>query len=94
MVLKIQIYSFFVSFVYGIIFYLLLELNSKFVYSSNLFIKIIFSSFFVLFNCLLYFIILLFVNNGYIHFYFFICLILGYLMCKVIYKKIVKRNLK
>ena len=92
MLLKIQIYSFLVSFIYGIIFYLLLELNSKMIYSSHLFVKIISSFLFVMFNCLLYFIILMYVNNGYIHIYFFFCLLLGYFVCKVLYKKFVNQK--
>ena len=92
MILKIQIYSFVVSFVYGIIFYLLLELNSKVLYSSHIIIKVITSFLFVMFNCLLYFIILMHINNGYIHVYFFMCILFGYLMCKVIYKRFVKRD--
>ena len=91
MYLKIQIYSFFVSFAYGIVFNLLLELNYKLIHSSNLFIKFFISFLFIIFNFLLYFIILLYVNNGYLHFYFFLCIFCGYLLCKVVYKKIVKR---
>ena len=92
MVLKVQIISLVVSFCYGIFFYLLLELNSKFLYSSNIMIKVIFSFLFVMFHTLLYFLILMKINYGYIHFYFFLCIILGYILCKVVYKKIVKKS--
>ena len=92
MVLKVQIISLMVSFCYGIFFYLLLELNSRFLYSSNIMIKVIFSFLFVMFHTLLYFLILMKINYGYIHFYFFLCIILGYILCKVVYKKIVKKS--
>ena len=92
MALKIQIYSFLVSFFYGIFFYFMLEINSRFIYSSNRAIKIISSFLFVLFNVLLYFIILLKVNNGYIHIYFFLCILVGYIMCKVVVRKVCNRR--
>lgn len=90
--LKVQIISLLVSFCYGMFFYLLLELNSRFLYSSNIIVKVLVSFLFVMFHTLLYFIILMKINYGYIHFYFFLCIILGYILCKVIYKKIVKKS--
>ena len=92
MALKIQLYSFFVSFVYGFVFYILLEINSKFIYSSKILVKIISSFIFVIFNILLYFFILMKVNNGYIHLYFFLCIICGYVLCKVFYERICKKK--
>ena len=91
MELKIQIYSLIVSFLYGILFFIMLDLNSRYIYASYIYIKIIISFLFILDMSLLYFIILLYINNGYIHFYFFLCIIIGYIVCKVIKKKIVKR---
>ena len=92
MVLKVQIISLVVSFCYGIFFYLLLELNSRFLYSSHIVVRIIVSFLFVMFHTLWYFLILMRINYGYIHFYFFLCIILGYILCKVVYKKIVKKS--
>jgi len=92
MSLSIQILSFVISFFYGIFFEILLELNTKIIYSSKLIVKIIGTFLFVLFNTLLYFIILLKINNGILHVYFFLCIILGYtLSCKVT-KKIINRR--
>ena len=90
--LKIQIYSFIVSFVYGVFYYIMLDVNSKFICLSFKMMKIIYSFLFVIFMSLLFFIILLHLNNGYIHFYFFLCVILGYIVCKVVVKKIVNRK--
>lgn len=92
MVLKIQICSLIVSFVYGILLYFLLEINSKFIYSSSLVVKIMSSFLFVLFCCLLYFVILMRINYGYIHFYFFLCIVLGYYVCKVVHKRVFKKK--
>lgn len=92
MALRIQIYSFVVSFLYGVFFYFLLEVNAKFIYSSYMVVKVLSSFLFILFNTLLYFLLLLKINNGYIHGYFFLCILVGYLLCKVIVKKVCKRR--
>lgn len=70
----------------------MLEINSKFLYTSRLLFQIIFSFLFVLFNTLLYFIILMKINYGYIHIYFFLALLGGYLICKVLFKRFVKSD--
>ncbi len=92
MILKIQIYSIIVSFIYGIFFYVMLSINNRFIIVSFKFFKILLSFLFVLLMSLMYFIILLYINNGYIHMYLFLCIILGYFVCKVFNKKIVKRK--
>ena len=84
MPLIIQIYSFVFSFLFGIFFEILLSINSKFIYSSNLFVKIISSIIFILFNKLLYFFIIFRINYGVLHIYFLLSILLGYIfMCKV-----------
>lgn len=92
MVLRVQMLSLGISFCYGIFFCLLLELNVKILYSSHLFVKIIGSFLFILFHTLFYFLILMKINYGYIHIYFFLCILLGYLFCQVLYKRFVKRR--
>ena len=89
--LKIQFYSFVVSFLFGMLFFILLDTNKKIIYMSFNFGKILVSLLFLLAMSLLYFLLLLYINHGYIHIYFFLCIIVGYVVCKVIYKKIVKR---
>ncbi len=84
MSLHVQILSFAVSFFYGIFFEMFLGVSEKVLYSSKLLVKIIGSFLFVMFHTLLYFIILIKINNGILHIYFFLCIILGYtLMCQV-----------
>ena len=92
MILGVQIVSLVASLGYGVFFYLTLELNSRFIYSSNLFVKIVYSLIFVIFHTLLYFFILMYINNGYVHIYFILCIIFGYLMCKVVSKRFVKKK--
>lgn len=90
MSLKVQVISFLFSFFYGIFFEILLSVSEKILYSSKLIVKIIGSLLFVLFTTLLYFVILIKINNGVLHVYFFLCILLGYtIMCKV-RKKILK----
>lgn len=84
--LNVQLLTFFVSFLYGFWLYIVLEVSYKFLTSSSLMVAVISSFLFVVCNTFLYFIILLYVNNGYVHIYFLICIFLGYLLCKVIYK--------
>ena len=88
MILKIQILSLIYSFFYGIGFFLLLEINYKFLYEGKLVYRIIISFLFIIFISLLYFLGLLKINNGIIHIYFFLDFFTGYLLSFVIYKKI------
>ena len=89
--LNIQVLSLVVSFLYGLFLYLILEINYRFFVTSSILFKIIFSFLFVFVNTLLYFIILLYINNGYVHIYFIIFIMIGYLLCKVISKRFVNR---
>ena len=93
MILKIQIFSLLYSFIYGMIFYILLEVNQNFLYEGKIVYRIIISFLFVIFISLLYFLILIKINNGILHLYFFLTMFTGYLLSFVIYKKlIVKKN--
>ena len=92
MILKIQIYSILYSFLYGMNFYALLEVNYKIIYESKLFIKIIYSLLFLLVNTLLYFIILIRINNGIVHIYFLLSIILGYILDYFIMLKLFKKK--
>lgn len=88
MILKVQILSLLYSFVYGILFFILLEVNYKLLYTGKIIYRIVISFLFIIIASLLYFFGLLKVNNGVIHVYFFISLFTGYLLSFVIYKKI------
>ncbi len=92
MILEIQILSFVVSYFYGIFFYFMLKLNSIILFSAHMFLRIVGSLLFVMFHTLLYFLILLKINYGYVHLYFFLFILLGYITCKVLDKKFVKNK--
>ena len=88
MILKIQILSLIYSFFFGAIFFLLLEVNYRFLYEGKLVYRIIISFLFVIIISLGYFLGLLKINNGIIHIYFLLSLFTGYLVSFVIYNKI------
>ncbi len=88
MILKLQVLSLLYSFFFGMVFFILLELNSKFLYEGRMVYRIIVSFLFVIFISLLYFFGLIKINNGVVHVYFFLSLFTGYLLSFVIYRKI------
>ena len=79
MKLDIQIYSFIVSFLFGCCFYFFLDIFNHLVYKLKLFFKIFLSFLFILSLSIVYFIILLFINNGVIHIYFLLMILVGYI---------------
>ncbi len=92
MVLTIQINSLIFSFVYGVIFYVLLEINYKFLYNEKLLIKVIYTLFFLLFNTILYFIGLIKINNGAVHVYFILSILVGFVLASILHKKVFKKH--
>lgn len=94
MLLKIQIYSLIYSFLYGCFFAGIIKINYKIVYNSNMVLKVIGSFLFILFNVILYFIVLKYINNGILHFHFFICIWCGYYVCNLIFDKFIVKNSK
>jgi len=76
--LILQLKSIAFSFCFGIFFYIFVHLSEKYIYSSNKVIKILSSIFVSMCSCLLYFIIIKKINNGIIHFYFILTIILSY----------------
>ena len=76
---EIQMLSFVVSFIFGICFAFLNELNKKIISKKKKQYKLIFSFLFIINITLLYLIINYYINNGVIHIYFLICVFLGYL---------------
>ena len=79
MKLDIQIYSFIYSFMFGIIFYFLLDIFNKLVDKLNKVLKFFVSIIFILLIGCIYFLGLLFINNGVIHIYFLLSILVGYI---------------
>ena len=88
MILKIQILSLMYSFFYGILFYILLEINQKFLYEGKIIYRVALSFLFIILMSLLYFLGLVKINNGVLHLYFYLSLFTGYMLSFVIYRKI------
>ncbi len=88
--LNIQIKSILYSFLYGILFSFLLNLNYKYIYYSKGIIKLLINLFFIIDNVFLYFIGLRLLNGGIFHFYFLISIILGFISVNSLTSKIFK----
>jgi len=76
--LSVQLYSIIISFLFGGMFSLELIFFNKLIDKLVWLWKSLFSFLFVMINATIYFILLLFVNNGILHIYFFLSMILGY----------------
>lgn len=80
MTLKIQIISLIVSFLYGILFSWILNINYKLIYNSKKYISIVGTFVFIICNSLLYFLILMKINHGIIHIYCLLALLIGFIL--------------
>jgi len=78
--LEIQIQSLIISFVFGMLFSIFFNLFYKFLFARRKNVKLIINVVFVTINTVLYFYLLYIVNDGIIHSYFIIMLILGFLV--------------
>lgn len=77
---EIQLLSFLVSFIFGVLFAFLNELNNKFIFKQKPHFKVIITFLFILNLSLLYLMLIYNINGGIIHIYFFIFILLGYLI--------------
>lgn len=91
MKLSIQIYSLIYSFIYGGVFYLLLDLFNKLTSMKKVYLKVILSWLFITIIALLYFFGLLYINNGVLHIYFLLSIVCGYIVVYLILKKFTHR---
>ena len=78
--LRIQIVSLFFSFVFGIIFSICTNLNYRFLFTKNIYFKVIITFVYILDFTLLYFLLIQKINNCIIHIYFFLMIGIGYLV--------------
>ena len=81
MVLIIQIKSLIFSFFFGIILYFIINSCEKFLYGNKKVYNILSAFLISILSCLLYFILIKKINNGIIHLYFVLVIILGYFIC-------------
>lgn len=76
--LKMQVFSLIFSFFYGSLFSVLVNINYIFLFNRRKLFRIVFTIIFVFFISLLYFFIINIINNGIIHFYFFLFILSGF----------------
>lgn len=76
--LKLQILSLLFSFSYGIISSYLYNINYNFIYKSTILYRIVINLLFCINLGLVYFILIKIINNGIVHIYFILSLILGF----------------
>lgn len=88
MILEEQIISLLFSLFYGLFMSFLTTINYKIFFSSNLFVQIIGTFLLIVIILLGFYCGLIYINNGVIHPYFILMLMLGYCIGNVNYKKI------
>lgn len=90
---RIQLLSFFFSFLYGILFSFLSRYHYKLVNQLKSWFRYLLTILFILDISLLYILLLYYINHGVVHLYFLIVTFLGYVLEHYIYlfvKKYVK----
>lgn len=91
--LKTQVILIIFSFFYGFIFSIFLNLNYKFIYSSNKILRVLSSLFVVIIAVLVYFIGIKKINNAILHPYSILMIILGFFV-DVSLNRIIAKKLK
>lgn len=74
----IQLGSLIISFIYGVLLYYFNRFNSKIIKNRNIVLRSIISLLYVFDISLLYVVILYNLNDGILHIYFVLCILLGY----------------
>lgn len=75
----LQLFSFFISFIYGAIFFLLTRLNFYFIEKLSNHLKMFITFVFVIDIVIIYSLIMYKVNNGNLHIYFVCMVLIGFL---------------
>lgn len=88
---NMQLLSFLVSFLFGIVFCLLTITNFKLIEKLKKYLQHIITFMYVIDMIILYIIMLYKLNNGYFHIYFIMMVMVGYLVGYILYKKILSK---
>lgn len=78
--LEIQLQSLITSLIYGMYLSLIYNILYKYLYSNNIFIKITWNIMFSVIHALIYFQFMKLINEGIIHIYFIVLLIIGFII--------------
>lgn len=92
--LKLQIISLVFSFFYGMLFSLLVNINYELLFKKRKRFRIIFTFSFIFVMALIYFFILNKLNNGIIHIYFLILIVVGFYISFPISKHLRRKGVK
>ena len=90
---KLQIISLFFSFVFGIAFSILIELNQKIISKNKKFLQIILTFIFIIDVVLLYLICVYKINKGIVHWYFVLMVLSGCIL-EIKCLKVLSRRVK
>ena len=90
MSLSEQVFSMIFSFIYGIVLSILYNFIYNLLFIIIMISKVIFNLLFVLDLVLLYFLIIKKINGGIIHPYFYLLIILGFISCFSLFKRLRK----
>ena len=83
----VQVFSFLVSFIYGVLFYLFARFNRFMISNKNNAIKLIVTFVFVIDMVILYIYLMYKINFGIIHPYFVMVVVLGFFFMLKMYSK-------
>lgn len=84
----VQLISFLVSFIYGIIFYLITRFNKYIIENRKIVFRFIITLIFIIDIAILYIYIIYCINHGYFHIYFIFTVIIGFIITHVFYGRI------
>ena len=79
--LKVQIFSFIFSFIYGLFLFYMFKLFHRSLFMKKKLLRFMYNLFFCIILSSLYFLIIYNINGGVIHLYFFLLISFGFLLC-------------
>lgn len=88
---NMQLLSFFVSFIFGIVFCLITILNFKLIKSLKRYVQHLLTFIYVIDMVIIYIILLYHLNKGYFHIYFIALVFIGFFCGFIIYKKLLSK---
>lgn len=94
MILKVQVITFIFSLLFGMYFSFLIDINHKIIYDSRRLYRLPTTFFLIVGNAMLYFWGLEHLNNGILHFYLLLAIIIGFIIEHYLYTRFVKKKIK
>lgn len=88
---NMQLLTFLISFIYGVLFYYLTIINFKLIEDLKKYMKHIITFIYVLDMIIIYIIMLYNLNKGYFHIYFIVMVIIGYFVGFITNKRIISK---